>query len=415
MALRRTRITSATTALAAALSLAGAVARPAAAAADAYGPPRVTRDGDAHALVTAYDPGDALDVPGDTHVIELTYSAGGGGPVLQLFVLSYTCGPHDPSQLPDQLGCPDAGMSGQFARRTRVDVLADDTLRLRGTTASGRLDLTFTGSGSQPGWEPFVSREWRYAAGTSREQGRTVATDYLYATLTGGTWDGVALYQDQAWLYQSGMRVRTTTVRTGTGPAVPIPDLPPPGTQDGQWTTYGQAQATWLRRLPGAGPAGTRDVEVGRVSYDVGNAGGPASAFSQVQRCEPGERVVLPNAVPPLRPCEIVDFSGGTENATAALDVAAGRLRVDLDFVPEDPADPATHLTFTWRGGRAVGFREVETTRSDSVASLQTFTREGVRWLRLDADGTVGGDPVDRVLDVDFTVFREKFEMAPPP
>jgi hypothetical protein len=413
MALRRTRTIAATTALAAGLTLAGALSAPA--SADTYGPPRVVRDGDAHALLTAYDPGDALGLAGDTHVIDLTFRGEFRRP-LGLWVMSYTCGPHDRTKLPHEIGCADAGLWSETAGRGRANVVADDTLRLRGTTTAGRLDLTFTGSGTQPGWEPFVSREWRRAVGTTREVGRTVATDFLYATLVDGTFGGLDLYQDEAWVYQSGMRVRTATIRTGTGPAVPVPDLPPPGTQEGGWVTYGQAQATWLRRLPDAGPAGERDVEVGQVRYDVGDPSYPAYASRNVQRCEPGERAVLPDVDPPRRPCEIVDPGvGGSENATAALDVAAGTLRVELDVVPRPSPGPAVHVTFAWQGREPVGVHEVETTRYDSVATPQTRTREGVRWLRLGAEGTVAGEPVDRVSGLDFTVHRDRWQSSPPP
>jgi len=412
MAIRRSRTTAA--AAAAGLAAVLVAALPAApAAADVYGPPRVTRDADAHALVTAYDADDALGLDGDTHVLEIDAAAGSPVPI-SMRVTSYTCGPHDRRLLPGELGCADAGNPNLPVRRARIDVLADDGVRVRGTTPAGRLDLTVSGTGPPPSGESFVSHEWRHAVGTAREQGRTVATDFFYAVLDGGTLGGVALYQDEAWLSSSGMRVRTSTVRTGTGPAVAIPDLPPPGTQDGEWSTFGSALATWLRRLPSAGPAGTRDVEVGQVSYDAGNAGGPAGGHRSRQRCEPGERVVLNNVPPPRRPCDIVESFGATDNATADLDVAAGRVRVgfDLQSVPDGPF---ARVTFAWQGKRPVGYHDVDVRRPDAVGSVQTSTREGIRWLRLDADGTVGGRPVDRVLDLDFTVYRQKSEMAPPP
>ena len=415
MASRRVR----TTAAAAAASLAAALvaALPAApAAADVYGPPRVTRDADAHALATVYDPDDALGLDGDTHELEI--DAAGLSPIaIQLYVTSYTCGPHDVTRRPSELGCAGNGTPSLPVRRARVDVLDDDTARLRGTTPTGRIDLTLTGFESLPGMEPFVSHEWDHAVGVTRERGRTVAADFLYARLDAGTLGGLALYQDADWLPWSGMRVRTSTVRKGVGPAVAIPDLPPPGTEDGEWSTYANAGATWLRHLPSAGPAGTRDVEVGEAGYEVspGGFGGPAGGFRDVQRCEPGERVVLNNVPQPRRPCEIVDIQGGTDNASADLDLAAGRVGVEFDFVSEAPGGPNTHVTFAWQGAHAVDYHLVDVRRYDAVASVETFTREGVRWRRLDADGTVGGRPVDQVLGLDFTVYRQKREMAPPP
>jgi hypothetical protein len=411
MAVRRSRTIAATTALAAGLTLAGAVSAPA--SADTYGPPRVTRDADADVFVTAYDPDDELGLPGDTHTIGLNYTAAYARP-LNPIISSYTCGPHDRSRLPHELGCPEAAGPALVVRRARVAVLADDRVRLRAETTAGRLDVALTGSTHLPSWEPFVSHEWRRAVGTTREQGRTVAIDSTVATMTRGTFGGVALYQDPAWIDWSGLRTRTTTVRTGVGPAVAIPDLPPPGTQDGEWSTAAAAQATWLRGLPGAGPAGTRDVEVGEARYSVDTFGGGPSGYRNVQRCEPGERVSLNNAVPPRRPCEVVAAQGGTDGGTADLDVAAGRLRVGFDFVPEPPSGAADHVTFTWRGAGAVGVHEVDTTRFDAIASAETFTREGIRWLRLGAGGTVAGDRMDRVLRLDLTVYRQKRGSTPP-
>jgi hypothetical protein len=410
MALRRTRTTAA--AAVASLAVALVAALPAGpAAADVYGPPRVVRDADARVLGTVYDPDDALGLEGDTHLLEI--DARGGPPAtIWLRVTSYTCGPHDRTQQPGDLGCPEVGNPSLLVQRARIDVLDDDSVRVRGTTPAGRLDLTLNGTGPPPSGWSFVSREWRHAAGTARERGRTVAVDFFYGVLDGGTFGGLALYQDEAWLSWSGLRLRTSTVRTGTGPAVAIPDLPPPGTQEGEWTTtFGFANAVWLRRVPGSGPAGTRDVEVGRATYDGTS---PSGGYRNVQRCERGERPAPPNL---QSPCEVVDWGvAGVENATADLDVAAGRVRVGFDLVDLlTPGTPATHVTFAWQGRRPVGFHNVDIERADAVASVQTFTREGVRWLRLDADGTVGGRPVDRVWDVDFTIYRQTLEMAPPP
>jgi hypothetical protein len=105
-------------------------------------------------------------------------------------------------------------------------------------------------------------------------------------------------------------------MRTGTGPAVAVPALPPPGTQEGAWRTYGEAHAAWTRDLPAGGPAGTRDVELGEVTYLAGDeySPGPGSGFWRHQRCEPGERLVPLTGYPPRRPCELLEpvFNGST-------------------------------------------------------------------------------------------------------
>jgi hypothetical protein len=401
----------ATIALALTTAVAGAL--PASAATgDAYGPARVTTDADARVLMAAYDPGDRLGLPGDTHSIELHYTAAFPY-ALSLFVASSTCGDDDPSHPPYDLDCPPVDSPAVTVHQARVDVLSATRVRIRATTSIGGLDLTLAGERQPVAGEPFVSHEWVHAVGTTREHGRTVAIDSSQATLTRATIGGLRLFQDPAWLLWSGVRTRSTTVRSGTGPAVAVPALPAPGTQDGEWRTYGTARAAWTRDLPAGGPPGTRDVEVGEVTYLAGDeyTHDVAGAHATHQRCEPGERLMPWNDYPPRRPCDVLEPQlNGSGNSSAVLDVAAGTLRVQLYLLDPATNESQTHLAFRWHGRERVGLRTVETTRFDSVARSETYTREGVRWLQLHATGTVAGDPVDTTSDLDLSVYRQKLE-----
>jgi hypothetical protein len=60
------------------------------------------------AQLAVYDDQDRLGLPGDTHELDVLLGEGSG----IIFTTSYECGPHDPAQPPEDLGCPQVPWPG---------------------------------------------------------------------------------------------------------------------------------------------------------------------------------------------------------------------------------------------------------------------------------------------------------------
>jgi hypothetical protein len=365
----------------------------------------------AEVLMKAYDPQDVLGLPGDTHALEVSVHVGPPVPRTRIWMLSYTCGPHDPASLPWDIGCEqveerDLPLTNATAEHT------GDTIRVR-SEAPNAIELALTGR--EP--RPFVSREWWHADGRYRESGRTDALEYIERVTATGTLGSLSLLQFPEWVQWSAMSSDRTVTRRGAGPLLPVPTVPTPGTKIDPWVAVARGSLDWTREASSAGGGtGIREVEVGRLDFRKGSVLGDVDdlVWPQVtyQRCAPGERPLWPGDTPGQGRCRIVRGFIGSDNQTFDIDPSAGTAHITVELVDDDPATANVPLEFTWHGRRPVAIKQVDTERYDSIARGWTTTRTGVRWQIIRATGTSAGDRADHVKATSFTAYLEKREWA---
>jgi hypothetical protein len=352
--------------------------------------------------VLVYDPRDALALPGDTHA--LTVASFGEyrqveipGQDLRATLRSYDCGPHEPSVPPRELPCALAGsdLEGVDVTGSRLDVTAAGVVRVRGLVAGRRLDLTVTGTGGSPA---FV-HTWRHAEGTSRSSGRTVASEYP-ATAVTGTFGAVPVAANAVtppWL-----RTYSTTVRAGSGPALPLPALPQVGTEQDGWTTVAVASAAWRRSLPRTGPAGSIDLETGRVTARAGG-GDQAGVSADVthRRCAGAGG------------CQVLATSSGGESRLVRFGLVEGTAHVRhlVSMVSDGDAAGSLLLDLDWQGGRPAGFHELDVVSGEGQPEWRQ-ERSGVRWNGPVVSGTVDGSPIGPVTGAALSAYRERIVQA---
>jgi hypothetical protein len=358
----------------------------------------VGQGGTVRAHLVAHDPGDALRLPGNTHLLLLDAQLHEGRHRVIAGIEHYDCGPHDPIA-----GCAAHGTLDVAAERPRVDVVAADTVRVRGAIPrAGVLDVALTGSVGAP----FRARDLVRTIGTRHETRRSLERHGPVAAVT-GTLGGVALERPPAPADDDYVRTTRDAAEVTTVPAVPVPRLDPPGTRDGDAVTVGEAAVAWSRRLPSLGPRGTLDVEVGRLWWQQRDAvPGMVEAEVQRQRCRPGQRLRPPAGALPANPCAVLGAKFGAWSHRAIADVRTGRLHAVVDL-PRSGGRPAARVDLTWRGYRPLGLLETDRYRGSAEQNWFRLDRSGIDWADVRVTGTIGGKAPNRLWAADFDAWRQ--------
>jgi hypothetical protein len=362
----------------------------------------VTDGGTVRAHVVAHDPCDALELPGDTHVLHLDAELYEGRHRVVAELEHYACGPHVPLERP-VASCSARGVLVAAADRPRVDVVTGDTVRVRGTIPrAGVLDVAVTGTAGAP----FLARDLVRTVGTRHETLRT-SERHGRVTAATGTLGGVALVQRPALTVDAYVRTTRNGTEVTTVPAAAVPRLDPPGTRDGDAVTVGEAAVAWSRRLPSLGPRGTLDVEVGRLRWEQRDTvPGPVEAEVQRQRCRAGQRLRPPAGPVPANPCAVLGARFGARSADAIADVRTGRLHAVVDL-PRRGGRPPARVDLTWHGSRPLGVLEVDRYRGSADQAWFRLERSGVRWADLRVTGTIGGRAPNRWWAAGFDAWRQ--------